>query len=323
MDEFGPGPQTLTSSGSARRRSIGVSNSPEFEFGNYIPHSPDLVCAAELFSGGVLLPLHRLLPSDEAPDPAPDPEPLWSDLGPPEPEVIHTSQLSASSTNNTISSSMRWGDIFRKNDKKSSRPPSMDIDAEKDIISSFREMRKRERRNSIGGAGGVNAAELNINIWPFSRSRSTGISAYRPRSAAPAPSRKVSSAPCSRSNSTGESKSSKKGPGSPGRGGVHLGKSSSVSQVHRGGGGGRRNNDAVVRKIPLPGSSGDGRSKAKVLNLNVPTCIGYRQNLSCKSVGSSAVGVATADGGGGCVSGDGVRGSSLFKIKSFFTKKVH
>ncbi|GFP85069.1 hypothetical protein PHJA_000650700 [Phtheirospermum japonicum] len=306
MDELRPGPQILTPCGSARRRSIGVSNSPEFEFGNYIPRSPDIVCAAELFSGGVLLPLHR--PSDEAPlppAPAPDPEPFWSD---------------PSSINNTLSSSMRWRDIFRKNDKKSSRRRSIDIDAEKDIISSFREMQRRERRNSTGG--GVAAAELNINIWPFSRSRSAGNGAARPRSSVPAAARKVSSAPCSRSNSTGESKS-RRWPGSPGRGGVHLGRTSPVCQVRRGGGGGRRNSEAVVRKIPFPGT-GDGRSKAKVLSLNMPKCIGYRQHLSCKSDGNTAGGVpAAASGGGGSVSGEGVRGSSLFNIKSLFTKKVY
>ncbi|KAF2309075.1 hypothetical protein GH714_000338 [Hevea brasiliensis] len=48
-------------------------------------------------------------------------------------------------------------------------------------------------------------------------------------------SRKVSSAPCSRSNSGGESKS-RKWPSSPGRGGVHVGRSSPVWQVRRGGG---------------------------------------------------------------------------------------
>ncbi|KAL3643321.1 hypothetical protein CASFOL_014136 [Castilleja foliolosa] len=292
MDESWPGPQILSP--------IGISNSPEFEFCNYIPQSPDLVYAAELFSGGVLLPLHQ---SNEPPE-----VPFWSDLEQPEPEVIYAPPLSASSANNTLSSSIKWRDIFRKNDKKSSRRRTIDIQSEKDIIASFMEMKKREKRNSISGGSVTAATELNINLWPFSRSRSTGNGAARSRSGTSA-ARNVSSAPCSRSNSTGESKS-RSCPGSPGRGGVHVGRSSHVCQVRRGGGGGRRNHEAVVRNIP----SGDGRSKAKVLNLNLPRFIGYRQHLSCKSDGDG--------GGGGGVSGEGVRGSSSFNIKSLFTKKM-
>ncbi|CBI33003.3 unnamed protein product, partial [Vitis vinifera] len=99
--------------------------------------------------------------------------------------------------------SKRWKDIFKKGEKKSAKNAS--------------------------------SAELNINIWPFSRSRSAGNNAVRPRMAAGgAGTRKVSSAPCSRSNSAGESKS-RKWPSSPGRPGVHLGRSSPVWQVRRGG----------------------------------------------------------------------------------------
>ncbi|KAL3649603.1 hypothetical protein CASFOL_006006 [Castilleja foliolosa] len=189
--------------------------------------------------------LLRLCQSNEAPPPE---VPFWSDLEQPNTEVIYAPQLSASSANNTLSSSIKWRDIFRKNDKKSSPRRTIDIQSEKDIIASFMEMKKREKRNSISGGSVTATTELNINLCPFSRSRSTGNGAARSRSGT-STARNVSSAPCSRSNSTGESKS-RSCPGSPGRGGVHVGRSSHVCQVRRGGGGGRRSNEAVVRNIP-------------------------------------------------------------------------
>ncbi|KAL6546790.1 hypothetical protein OROMI_022511 [Orobanche minor] len=320
MEEPESLPQILTpcDSGRRNRRTISVSNSPEFEFCNSFP-DPNLLSADELFSGGVLLPLHyinHLRLFNDAP-PVPDPEPSGSDHAPREPEIstIESARVT-SATSTTLSSSKRWRDIFRKTDKKTSGR-STDIDAEdrcikgRDIISSLKEIKKRERKNG-GGGGGVTAAELKINIWPFARSRSAGNGAFRSRSAAVS-ARKVSSAPCSRSNSSGESKS-RKWPSSPGRGGVHLGRSSPVWQVRRSaGGGGRRISEAVVRKdfnecrrktsIPDSGD-GVGRSKAKVLSLNVPTCIGYRQHLSCRSENSSS-GVSVGAGGGAGVPGEG------------------
>ncbi|KAK7262124.1 hypothetical protein RJT34_29684 [Clitoria ternatea] len=96
----------------------------------------------------------------------------------------------------------------------------------KDIFrKSEKEKGKKKERKTGNGA----SAELNINIWPFSRSRSAG-------------------------NTAGDSKS-RKWPNSPGRGGVHLGRSSPVWQIRR--------------------SKG---AKTKVLNLNVPKCIGYTEN---------------------------------------------
>ncbi|KAL6562281.1 hypothetical protein OROGR_003288 [Orobanche gracilis] len=337
MEEPESLPQILTPCGSGRssRRTISVSNSPEFEFCNSFP-DPNILSADELFSGGVLLPLHhihRLRLLNDAP-PVPDPEPSGSDHAPREPEISTAeSARLTSATSTTLSSSKRWRDIFRKTDKKISGR-STDTDAEdccikgKDIISSLKEIKKRERKN--GGGGGVTTAELKINIWPFSRSRSAGNGASRPRSAA-VTARKVSSAPCSRSNSSGESKS-RKCPSSPGRGGVHLGRSSPVWQVRRRvGGNGRRSSEAVVRKDLSEGrqkksipDSGDGvgRSKAKVLSLNVPTCIGYRQHLSCRSQNSPG-GVSVGAGGGAGVPGEGVRGSNIFNIRSLLTKKVY
>ncbi|PIN22977.1 hypothetical protein CDL12_04287 [Handroanthus impetiginosus] len=263
----------------------------------------------------------------------------------PVPSAVELGDLSSTST---LTNSKRWRYIFKKNGKKTSDSASDDHICTKKKDTSVKEKVKRDKKNggAVGGAASsnvVSAAELNINIWPFSRSRSAGTGGTRPRSTSST--RKVSSAPCSRSNSTGESKY-KKWPNSPSRAGVHLGRSSPVWQVRRGGGGGGRSLEAFVknaergakkdenegrRKIPAAASGGGG-TKGRALSLNVPMCIGYRHNLSCKSEESTPLTVAdstSAGGGGGegeivgCISGEGVRRSNLFNIKSLFTKKVH
>lgn len=66
-----------------------------------------------------------------------------------------------------------------------------------------------------------------------------------------------------------------------------------------------------------------GGSKTRVLKLNVPMCIGYRQHSVCRSDEISGIGVAAADGGDAVTAGEGVRSSNLFNIRSIFTKKVH
>ncbi|KAJ0082030.1 hypothetical protein Patl1_09910 [Pistacia atlantica] len=178
--------------------------------------------------------------------------------------------------------------------------------------------KEKEKKREKKSQSGVTSAELNINIWPFSRSRSAGNGGTRPRLFPGAPgNRKVSSAPCSRSNSAGESKS-RKWPSSPGRPGVHLGRSSPIWQVKRGGGSGgksaetlSKNSEKVVSKKEVKSnkpignvSSGSGSSsnsnnnnnngKVRVLNLNVnvPMYIGYRHHLSCRSDENSALRVA-------------------------------
>ncbi|XP_073158092.1 uncharacterized protein [Henckelia pumila] len=314
--------QILTPCGGGRRQ-CSNPNSPEFEFWmirNPSFPQPNLLSADELFSDGFLLPLHKLnLSNEPPPPPRPDHVPGT------ESSTVESAELSASPR---LTSSKRWMDIF----KKSSR-------SEKGVDDySSKEKRREKNNNAVNGFG---ASELNINIWPFSRSRSAGNDGARPRSAAAT--RKVSSAPCSRSNSAGESKS-RKWPSSPSRAaGVHLGRSSPVWQVRRGGSGGggavsARGSDAYLksaqkgirkdgqdsrRKTPAAGSVGGG-DKARVLSFNVPVCIGYRHNLSCRSDVNSAPGVAAAaSGGGGDISGEGVRGNNLFNIRSLFTKKVH
>ncbi|PIN06313.1 hypothetical protein CDL12_21140 [Handroanthus impetiginosus] len=336
MEEPEPLPQILTPCSSGRRRS-GDSNSPEFEFWmvrNPTFPQPNLLSADELFSDGVVLPLRLLHLSDATPPPPPqDPEASGSDRVP-EPESL-TNESAELSATSTLTSSKRWRDIFKKNDKKSSQI-SLDDRSSKEKDYGVKEKKREKKNGGVGVSNGVSAAELNINIWPFSRSRSAGNGGPRPRSSAAA--RKVSSAPCSRSNSAGESKS-RKWPSSPGRAGVHLGRSSPVWQARRNGGG--RSSEAIVksadkglkkdgnesrRKIPTAASGGGG-SKAKVLSLNVPMCIGYRSHLSCRSDENSAGSVAAAAAGdgrnGGGVSVEGVRGSNLFNLKSLFSKKVY
>ncbi|KAG8385785.1 hypothetical protein BUALT_Bualt03G0081400 [Buddleja alternifolia] len=285
----------LTPCSSGRRRRSNDSNSPEFEFWmvrNPSFPQPNLHSADELFSDGVLLPLqllhhHPPLPppeasgSDQAPEPETQPEPAELSATPP------------------LTSSKRWRDIiFKKNDKKSSKLSSTNIingddhsTKEKDNNNNNNSVKEKKREKKNGGVGvisnGVSAAELNINIWPFSRSRSAGNGGARPRAAAAT--RKVSSAPCSRSNSGGESKS-RKWPSSPGRAGVHLGRNSPVWQVRRsaaagavksGEKGAKKDGNEGRRKVPVVAG---GSSKARVLSLNVPMCIGYRPHLSCKMI---------------------------------------
>ncbi|CAL4945850.1 unnamed protein product [Urochloa decumbens] len=220
------------------RSSPSPTASPEFEFWmvgrnpSAFP-APALLTADELFSGGVVLPLHNL--QAPAPEPEGDAEGAGEDdakdadtkdaaLPGAEGEDAATQPLAESGiapTPDLPAVTFKWKDIFKAGG-----------DAAKD-------RKKGERRvSSVSG----NAELININIWPFSRSRSAGHSAAgaapgssslttrakpnpnpnasstssanannanasatsAPPAPAPAP-RKVSSAPCSRSNSRGES----------------------------------------------------------------------------------------------------------------------
>ncbi|PPD80216.1 hypothetical protein GOBAR_DD22860 [Gossypium barbadense] len=188
---------------------------------------------------------------------------------------------------------------------------------------------------------GGSPAELNINIWPFSRSRSAGTSGTRSRMTAGT--RKVSSAPCSRSNSAGESKS-RKWPSSPSRAGVHLGRSSPVWQVRRGGSavkssdvmartaekGSGRKEVTETRRGKIGNSGNNNSNKARVLNLNVPMCIGYKHHLNCRIDNNSATvaGIVTdpngGSGGNGRTNGPNVgSGSNFFNLRNLFSKKVY
>ncbi|CAN4078415.1 unnamed protein product [Withania somnifera] len=346
-------PEILTSCNSGRRRSSDSIHSPEFEFWmtrNPSFPQPNQLSADELFSHGVLLPLDLLQPpSTDDPNASSYPfstktEPEPSGSGRPETESGVEPEPSASIVGGgSFTSSKRWKDIFKKTDEKSN------------CREKKKEKEKRKEKKLVGGSKGVSGAELNINIWPFSRSRSAGS---RPRvtGGSGLTTRKVSSAPCSRSNSAGESKS-RKWPSSPSRGGVHLGRSSPVWQVRRNvvSGSGSRSSDNLVKtaekalreELPQKESStkkvlvqkegvearrkvAGGGPKARVLNMNVPMCIGYRNQLGCRSDENIAIHIAAAastgvggdQSGSSTVNGEGVRGGNLFNIKSLFTKKV-
>uniref|UniRef100_K3YDH6 Uncharacterized protein n=1 Tax=Setaria italica TaxID=4555 RepID=K3YDH6_SETIT len=169
------------------------------------------------------------------------------------------------------------------------------------------------RRKQAAHAGG--GSELNINIWPFSRSRSAdgGSGSSKPRP----PAWKVSNAPCSRSNSRGEAGPPWWWAASPGRAaaGMPVGWSSPVWQIRR----------PVAKPAPAPlaselafadrrapppqtykdsklvGAAGGGRKPGmggdvQGLNLSVNSCIGYRHQVSCRR---ADVGAARGPSGGG------------------------
>ncbi|XP_010913021.3 uncharacterized protein [Elaeis guineensis] len=300
------------------------SSSPEFEFwvvGNPSHPQQELLTADELFVDGVLLPLHLLsvVHSEQKPrlepEPEPEPEPAETppDTSPPPPSEPSPASITSSISSSPSSGSKRWKDIFKVGEKKG-------------------EEKEGQRRERMSGG-----AELNINIWPFSRSRSAGngAAAGRPRASAMA-GRKSSSAPCSRSNSRGESSKPSSGGGptrrwaaSPGRaglsGGVHLGRTSPVWQIRRG----EKRSEPAAGRGPERANQRDnkvtGRKKGsgigggvRVLNLNVNTCIGYRNQVSCR--GDDKDGVTD----GGQTAGEaGGSNRSIFSLRSFFSKKVY
>ncbi|CAL4993193.1 unnamed protein product [Urochloa decumbens] len=320
----------------AEVRRSSASSSPEFEFWPLHPDpaaSPS--CADELFAGGVLLPLPVLPPkpasshssrSSGAPPPEPEPEAepageasLLATVAPPSASI--TSPAQPASTGG----SKRWTDIFSKKPS----PPAED-----------KENREKEKRKDGGGGGRKQAAhaagggsELNINIWPFSRSRSAGGGGGSGSSTKPRPpARKVSSAPCSRSNSRGEAGGGppRRWAASPGRagGGVPVGRSSPVWQIRRPATrpapalsaselafADRRAAPPQTHKEKSGATAGAGAGRkpglgggVRGLNLSVNSCIGYRHQVSCRR---ADVGAARGHGGG------------LFGIKGFFSKKVH
>ncbi|XP_022685240.1 uncharacterized protein LOC101756318 [Setaria italica] len=285
----------------AEVRRSSASSSPEFEFWPLHPDpaaSPS--CADELFSGGVLLPLPVLPPkpasshagrssgTSQSVPPAPEPEPeaepaeasLLATVAPPTASITSPAPPAAVSTGG----SKRWTDIF-------SKKPAEEKDKEKE-----REKRKdgASGRKQAAHAGG--GSELNINIWPFSRSRSAGggSGTSKPRP----PARKVSSAPCSRSNSRGEAGPPRRWAASPGRagGGVPVGRSSPVWQIRR----------PAAKPAPAPLAS-----ELAFADRRAPPPQTHKDSkpVSCRR---ADVGAARGPGGGG-----------LFGIKGFFSKKVH
>ncbi|KAF5204167.1 Translation initiation factor if-2 like [Thalictrum thalictroides] len=327
-----------------------VRNLPSFPQTNF-------VSADELIVDGVLLPLDLVSHHSEVVVEATQQQQakvVLIEEADPDSVLNQLSVAEAESTELTTvsSASKRWRDIFKKGEKKS---PVVVEDKEKNI----KEKEKKKDRKSVSNSsnGGVSSGtELNINIWPFSRSWSAGTGGNRSKLGGGSVTRKVSSAPCSRSNSAGESKS-KKWPNSPSRtGGIHLGRNSPVWHVKPRSGSGLRNTEPVVKNVEKIGVRKEGLEKAKSksngggadvaanksngLNLNVPMCIGYRQQLSCRRDESTLIGSASGDGGdsgGGCSnnssgfitggcnnnSSGAIGGNTLFYLRTLFTKKVY
>ncbi|KAI5002817.1 AF4/FMR2 family member lilli-like [Hordeum vulgare subsp. vulgare] len=219
------------------RSSPSPTASPEFEFwmvgknpGSF--PSPALLTADQLFSDGIVLPLHTL----QAPPAGPDAD---QHQGQDQAAVEDADQDQDADVNEPSDPPEQEGEAAEQVQPlaEACAVPTPDLPAVtfkwKDIFKATGESKERakkaERRvSSVSG----NAELININIWPFSRSRSAGHStsgagagasskakatnpsngnasaaaASAPSAAAPATAagRKVSSAPCSRSNSRGE-----------------------------------------------------------------------------------------------------------------------
>ncbi|RWV82502.1 hypothetical protein GW17_00056000 [Ensete ventricosum] len=276
--------------GSPRRRSS-ASSSPEFEF-LVISNSPaQLLTADELFANGVVLPLHLLSLRQPHPGPAgtelepePEPEPDPDPSLPPPPSP--TDDITASISCSPMTGSKRWKDIFRVGEKKAA------------------EAKERTGSSSSG------AAEPNIGLWPFSRSRSAGNPAAGGRGRR-STGRKVSSTPCSRSNSRGEysawpatAAGARRWAANPGRaGGVPVGPSSPVWQIRR-----PEHRDKITG-----GKTGSGGAGIRVLNLKVNILVGFRRGEgSC--MGDDNVGLTTR------ARTAGHSGGSLFSLRALFSK---
>ncbi|PKA57831.1 hypothetical protein AXF42_Ash015209 [Apostasia shenzhenica] len=273
------------------RRSTSSSSSPEFEFWmgqNPCLPPPELLSADELFVDGVVLPLQllSLQRSDSAA------QPITTDPSQSLPPASIRSSVRLLETPSSVS--RRWRDLFNlMADKKT--------EEDEDAVD-----KKRKKERKSGGS----PVELNINIWPFSRSRSAGNATCsgcgRSRSVlAMGAGRKVCSAPCSRSNSRRESSK-------PPTAAVrlsHLGRNNNpVRQVRRAG---QARNDLAGMSDPAAG--------VRVLNLNVNSCIGYGNQVSCRvedSDGEVAAGLtedeSAASGGHG----------RLFGLRGLFSKKI-
>lgn len=261
------------------------SSSPEFEFwgdvGSSNP-SVELPSADELFSDGILLPLQNLHMSTWESKPGLDASHSFLD-----PSSFPSSSPSPGPA------SKRWKDIFVK--------------------AGEREKRKEKTRLSVG-----NNAELNINLWPFSRSRSAGNASTI--GGAWSRAKLTSSAPCSRSNSRN---GASPGPvdGAPesslaassiikrwaqtgrlapsGTGGIRVGRPGPVWQLRR---------KKLQQQQQADEKNAAANAGVKVLNLNVNTCIGYRNQASCSDAGGDGAGA----------------NAGLFRIKAIFsTKKVY
>ncbi|KAJ4752135.1 serine/arginine repetitive matrix-like protein [Rhynchospora pubera] len=259
---------------SPRLSSSSSTSSHEFSFwpsstSLSIPTSiPDLSTAEDLFSNGILLP--TLSPS---PLPEPNKEEVQTEVhsqpvpvpeSEPDTPIPNPASIFATSSSSPPSSSKRWREIFKLGEK------DKDKDKEKPVRSE--ETKSRQRKDKKPGSnptGSVSSADISINIWPFGRSRSAGTAGSSRKPTGVPPVRKSSSAPCSRSNSRGESGKAgsvgRRWAASPGRTGVPVGRSSPIWQI-------KRNGVGVNKPVePVKVASGS----ARVINFSVNSCIGY------------------------------------------------
>lgn len=325
---------------------MATGQSPEFEFWmvrNPPFPPPKLSTADELFVDGVILPLHLLRLT-------PDPRVSHQQT------AIQINYKSDGDPNPVSPPSRKWKDMIRgmKVQKKKG-----DGDGDGDGDVKLRRRNQNRKKNSGG-----TAPELNINIWPFSfsRSRSAGNGAtfrfpYKKLSVG----RKVSSAPCSRSNSRGESSSSSTSkvvgnksvkyplPRIAGVGGVHVGRINTIWQVRRGC---KKNTDAkktstTTKKKKKKTEEDDGEGEngeavqtddrcgggakkvsgnsgvgIKALSLNVNTCIGNKLQTSCSGEEDVSNSKLRLTGGNQIPNKVGSSGSH-FNLKTFFAKKVY
>lgn len=316
----------------AERKSFGSpTSSPEFEFWmvrNPSFPQPTLHSADELFVDGVILPLHLLrLQDDDEPQPMSEKE-LTS------PEI------------SIPTASKRWKDLFRgvssgdKNPSSSSSSSSSPPPHHQQEQKASTMMTRKKNRKSIAAGGGA-AAELNINIWPFSRSRSAGNSTSvvlrlfpknlnknnnnnNKKKKKTSTGRKVSSAPCSRSNSRGESSSSSSSSklsnlgrvparalsGGGGGGGVHVGRSSTIWQVRK-----------TIKKTPQatesPTEAVEDLKSGVELDKNKWTCDGDGDGDDDCDGGDTKLLLGAGD------MGDNSNSSSHFNLKALFSRKVY
>lgn len=168
---------------------------------------------------------------------------------------------------------------------------------------------KKDRRG--GSSGGP--AELNINLWPFPRSRSAGVARSSSSSTPAATRRKVRSAPCSRSNSRGESSkaaaaaaATKWGPvasrvvAAAFVGGIRLGRTNPVWKIQKKVVDNNQQQSPQAEANAESGKTKKGGGGVRALNFQVNTCIGWRNNKDKNRAG-----------GGGSV--------SFFKLPAMFS----
>lgn len=120
---------------------------------------------------------------------------MGAESGPEISAAAVASSSAAAAETAAFSSSKRWRDIFKRSDKKGEK-------VNKD---------KKGGGGIFGGSNGGSAAErvLNINIWPFRRTKSAGNGAARPVGSGLSSPKTSSSAPCSGTNSPGDFKPKK------------------------------------------------------------------------------------------------------------------